>query len=204
MVKEWVCFVLQDVSHSDPNRTCCQMLLMAEYDWFKKFVPNTSENDNRGEYFVETSSQRLVGYNEIKERWRQRCLEIFFRYFPKARGRIAVADISTPLSIQYYLRAPHGGAVGLDVCPSRFVDATVREALDPISKVPGLALTGQDVALCGVTLCQVSCRSVKDSFFLKIFMSCLLFLLGVGCNYSFSIGGILCGSEDHLTIATSW
>lgn len=67
-----------------------------------------------------------------------------------------MVDISTPLSIQYYLRATQGGAVGLDVTPERFVDPQFREHLDPITKIPGLALTGQDVSLCGVTLCQLS------------------------------------------------
>jgi hypothetical protein len=66
-----------------------------------------------------------------------------------------MVDISTPLSIQHYLRAVRGGAVGLDVSPERFCNRGLRDDLDPISKIPGLALTGQDVSLCGVTLCQV-------------------------------------------------
>lgn len=66
-----------------------------------------------------------------------------------------MVDISTPLSIEHYLSAVHGGAVGLDVSPARFCDQQLREDLDPITKIPGLALTGQDIALCGVTLCQV-------------------------------------------------
>ena len=41
--------------------------------------------------------------------------------------------------------------------PHRFVDADTRKHLDcVVSKIQGLYLTGQDVVLCGVTLCQVS------------------------------------------------
>lgn len=74
----------------------------------------------------------------------------------KAKEHIAMVDISTPLSIQYYLRATQGGAVGLDVTPNRFADPQLRQVLDPITNIPGLALTGQDVSICGVTLCQLS------------------------------------------------
>ena len=74
----------------------------------------------------------------------------------QAKEHLAFIDISTPLSIQYYLRATHGAAVGIDCTPARFCDPFIREQLDPISKIPGLALTGQDTAICGVTLCQLA------------------------------------------------
>jgi hypothetical protein len=46
--------------------------------------------------------------------------------------------------------------VGIDVSPKRFVDPFVRRQLDCVSNVPGLFLTGQDTAVIGVTLAQVS------------------------------------------------
>ena len=49
-----------------------------------------------------------------------------------------------------------GAAVGLDVTPERFCDPEVRRRLDPVTDIPGLYLTGQDTALCGVTLCQLT------------------------------------------------
>lgn len=132
------------------------MLLMAEYDWFAQFSPNGEKSVDTHGYVMDISEKRLAGYNACKEVWKDKCLEIFLRYFPKAKDNIAVMDISTPLSIQYYLRAMKGGAVGLDVTPARFADPTLRQILDPISVIPGLALTGQDVSICGVTLCQLS------------------------------------------------
>lgn len=64
--------------------------------------------------------------------------------------------MSTPLSIEQWLHVKRGGAVGLDVTPKRFCDPAVREMLDPVTKCPGLYLTGQDSGICGVTLCQIA------------------------------------------------
>ncbi len=82
--------------------------------------------------------------------------------YTKAKDHIELIDLSTPLTIENYLRATNGGAVGLDVTPDRFCNPVLREHLDPISKIPGLAMTGQDTTLCGVTLCQVNLRFVDN------------------------------------------
>ena len=37
-------------------------------------------------------------------------------------GRVVAVDISTPLTIENYLRSGKGAAIGLDVTPARFVD----------------------------------------------------------------------------------
>jgi phytoene dehydrogenase-like protein len=76
-----------------------------------------------------------------------------------------VIDISTPLTIEDYLNTPRGGAVGLDVTPKRFVDAELRDLLDPVSSpVKGLYMTGQDTMLGGVTLCQVNYFTTSPSY----------------------------------------
>ena len=119
------------------------MLLMAEYDWFKKY--KGSSTLDRGE-----------GYAEIKELWRERCINIFLKFFPKAEGKIAVSDISTPLTTEHYLNADGGGAVGIDVTPARFIDPLVRQRLDVETEIKALYMTGQDSAIIGVTLAQIS------------------------------------------------
>ncbi len=73
-----------------PATTTCQMLLMADYEWFENFKGSSA-------------SEREAGYLRMKELWKQRCLEIFLHYFPKAAGHVAVCDISTPLTIENYL-----------------------------------------------------------------------------------------------------
>ena len=133
----------QEWSVKHPGKTSCQMLVMAEYSWFESF---------RGQ----TDKDRVAGYEELKKIWVDRCLEVFYVYFPKSRGKVEVADLSTPLTIEHYLRADKGGAVGIDVTPQRFTDPSVRDLLDVKSPIPGLFLTGQDTVLCGVTLCQLA------------------------------------------------
>lgn len=74
--------VSQDKSHGDQTKTCCQMLLMAEYDWFKQYI---AKDANTNHYFIETGNDRLAGYDACKEMWKQRCLDIFLKYFPKVQ-----------------------------------------------------------------------------------------------------------------------
>eukprot|EP01039_Chlorochromonas_danica_P000945 gene945-1027_t len=161
---------LKDSSFGEADKVTCQMLIMAEFDWFKQFLPTQVDKADE-EFAVSNSCDRLAGYEQLKEMWKKRALSIFLRYYPKAAPYVTVCDISTPLSIQYYLRSPKGGAVGLDVAPQRFCDESLRENLDPITKIPGLSLTGQDVTLCGVTLCQLA--GVITAFRLEGFWAAL-------------------------------
>lgn len=134
-------------SAKHPNSTSCQILVMANYDWFSEFK---QRNYNTIDIDVN------IKYEKFKKLWEEKCLRIFLRYFPKALGLIELVDVSTPLTIEHYLNAPLGAAVGLDVTPQRFVDKEIRTLLDPVTNIPGLYLTGQDTLLCGVTLCQLA------------------------------------------------
>ena len=133
--KEW--------SQKHPGKVSCQMLIMSDYSWFENFKGNNNDD-------------RVDGYNELKDKWLKKCVNIFLQYFPNAKDKIEVMDISTPLTIENYLNACRGGAVGLDVTPTRFIDPNIRKNLDPVTKIPGLYITGQDTVLCGVTLAQLS------------------------------------------------
>jgi phytoene dehydrogenase-like protein len=127
----------------NPCKTSCQVLVMAHYDWFQDWAN-------------QPSGKRGQQYEALKEQWKQRCLEAVYRMYPLVKGKVNFVDVSTPLSIEHYLRAPNGGAVGLDVTPERFCDWKVQRYLDVVTTVPGLYLTGQDTLICGVTLCQLA------------------------------------------------
>lgn len=141
----------------NPSKTSCQILLLADYQWFYKYLPKEAQDDlQKNSYATFIGNDRLKGeYEKLKKMWEEKCLAIFLKYYPKAEGFIDCFDISTPLTIEYYLRATHGGAVGLDCCPERYINPMIRDHTDPITLIPGLALTGQDTAICGVTLAQV-------------------------------------------------
>jgi all-trans-retinol 13,14-reductase len=149
---------LKDRSEAQQSsrQTSCQMLFIAPFEWFEKYLPKGEKGEEEGSFHVYEGTDRLPGYESFKEEWKTRSLEILLKHFPKAESHIQFVDISTPLTIQHWLRATHGAAVGINSNPIRFVDPIVREELDPITRIPGLSLTGQDTVICGVTLCQVN------------------------------------------------
>ena len=122
------------------------MLIMAEHSWFAKYKSDAKAD----------GSARTDDYEALKEEWRKRAVAILCHYVPLAKEKIAVADVSTPLSIEQWLASDGGAAVGLDVTPERFCDPIVRNHLDCRTPIKNLWLTGQDTTLCGVVLAQIA------------------------------------------------
>uniref|UniRef100_A0A0G4HEK9 Amine oxidase domain-containing protein n=1 Tax=Chromera velia CCMP2878 TaxID=1169474 RepID=A0A0G4HEK9_9ALVE len=156
---------LKDQSYSEkhPEKTSCQVLLMAPLKWFEVSA-SESDGDKRGEEYM-----------KIKKKWEEKGMKVFYKRFPKTQGRVRLVDVSTPLSIEKWLHSHSGSAVGLDVTPERFCDPQVRDILDPVSKIPGLFMTGQDTLLCGVTLAQMS--GVVTAFRMSGFLPSLKIVL---------------------------
>jgi len=102
---------------------------LLKFEWFKKY-----ENEESG--------KRCEEYQKLKKIWEEKCLKIFFKYYPQVKDYIEVIDVSTPLSIEYYLNKPEGGACGLDQTPERFYDWNLIELLDSKTKINGLYITG--------------------------------------------------------------
>jgi len=85
-------------------------------------------------------------YEELKGRLRERLLAEVEARLPAIRGRVEVAHLSTPLSTRHFAGHPSGEIYGLEATPRRFeADIPVRAPL------PGLFLTGADVATSGLT-----------------------------------------------------
>lgn len=126
-----------------PGKTSCQVLILADSRWFAAWRD-------------EPTGSRGGDYDDLKQQWRERMLRLLYRFYPKCEGRVEVSDVSTPLSIEHYLRGWDGGAVGLDVTPPRFFDWNVVQHLHPVTRVPGLYLTGHDCMLPGVVMAQMS------------------------------------------------
>lgn len=121
--------------------TTCQLLCMAEYAWFEKYAGKRTR-------------RRGAEYKALKAAWGERLTEVLLRFYPQLEGRIELVDVSTPLSIEHYLGANEGGAVGLDQTPERFTDWEVVRHLDARTSIPGLWLTGQDTVTCGQPIVQ--------------------------------------------------
>jgi all-trans-retinol 13,14-reductase len=124
-----------------PEKTTCQMLCTVDYQWFEK-------------YAGQPTRRRGQEYEELKRKWGERLVGVLLRFYPQLEGHIELVDVSTPLSIQHYLGADEGGAVGLDHSPARFTDWEVMRHLDSRTPIEGLWLTGQDTVTCGQPMAQ--------------------------------------------------
>ncbi len=58
-----------------------------------------------------------AGYARLKAQWAATLTEALNMHYPRTRGRVAFCDISTPLSIEYYLRSGNGGELTRHVSP---------------------------------------------------------------------------------------
>jgi all-trans-retinol 13,14-reductase len=89
--------------------------------------------------------KRGAAYEDFKARMTERLLAILFEHRPQLRGKVDHAELSTPLSTRHFTAHADGEMYGLAHTPARF-----RLPLRAQTDVPGLFLSGSDVASCGV------------------------------------------------------
>ena len=85
-------------------------------------------------------------YEAFKERMSQKMLEVLFRHNPDLEPMLDHYELATPLSTDLFCRPYKGSIYGLASTPDRFADPWLRCK----SPVPGLFLSGSDVASCGI------------------------------------------------------
>jgi all-trans-retinol 13,14-reductase len=85
-------------------------------------------------------------YDALKERLSARLLAELERQVPSVVGNIAYTELSTPLTTRDFMNYRHGEIYGIASTPERF---QMRE-LGARTPIPGVYLTGQDVASLGV------------------------------------------------------
>lgn len=90
--------------------------------------------------------KRGADYEAAKQRLADQLLGILYAHVPQVRGRVEVAELSTPLSTRHFAAHPQGEIYGVAHTPARFRHPLLR----PRTPVRGLFLTGADVASCGV------------------------------------------------------
>jgi len=116
-----------------PGRSTVEVLTFVPYDWF---VP-----------WEQTRwAKRGPDYDAFKARFTERLTEALYTHVPGARGHVARAELSTPLSTRHFVNHQHGEAYGLGHTPARFR----LRSLGPRTPIKRLFLTGADVGLCGV------------------------------------------------------
>ncbi len=90
--------------------------------------------------------RRGQAYEDFKARLSERLLEALYHVVPQVRGRVEIAELSTPLSTVEFTGHPQGAIYGLAHTPARFREPMLR----PVTPIRHLYLTGADVSTAGV------------------------------------------------------
>eukprot|EP00005_Dracoamoeba_jomungandri_P004457 CAMPEP_0174252230 /NCGR_PEP_ID=MMETSP0439-20130205/1791_1 /TAXON_ID=0 /ORGANISM="Stereomyxa ramosa, Strain Chinc5" /LENGTH=686 /DNA_ID=CAMNT_0015332741 /DNA_START=335 /DNA_END=2395 /DNA_ORIENTATION=+ len=112
-----------------PDTSNVLLLTEAKWEWF-------SDMD------VGTHGNRSEEYKKFKEQYSEIFLDNLYHYYPKTKGHVTQIEVGSPLTIQYYLNAPHGESYGLEWSPQRF-NPQLLNLLKPKSSIPGFYLTGE-------------------------------------------------------------
>lgn len=90
--------------------------------------------------------KRGEAYDELKASLSERMLNVLYEKVPSIRGKVDVAELSTPLTTTNFAAHPDGAIYGLSHSPARFQQRWLR----PRTPIKGLYLTGADVVSAGL------------------------------------------------------
>ncbi len=85
-------------------------------------------------------------YDAFKDSVQDRMLAQFYRHMPALRDKVVHAELSTPVSTEWFTRSTTGAIYGLEHTPARFANRYLR----PRTPVRNLFLSGSDVTMGGV------------------------------------------------------
>ncbi|KPK52925.1 MAG: FAD-dependent oxidoreductase [Myxococcales bacterium SG8_38_1] len=90
--------------------------------------------------------KRGAAYDELKASLSERLLDTLYKHAPGARGKVEIAELSTPLTTTNFAAHPDGAIYGLAHSPERYQQRWLR----PRTPIKGLYLTGADVVSAGL------------------------------------------------------
>ena len=123
-----------DFERRHPGRATLEVICPAPYDWFARW------EDTRWK-------RRGQDYEDFKQGLAERLRNGLEEQVPAVRGKVDIAELSTPLSTRHFMNYQLGEAYGVSATPARFR----LHCLTPHTGVRNLFLTGQDVCTLGVT-----------------------------------------------------
>ena len=122
-----------DFERRYPGRSTIEAITFTPYEWFKPWE-NTAWK------------KRGADYEELKTKLSERLLDTLYKHAPATRGRVDIAELSTPLTTRNFANHPTGEMYGLAHTPERFE----QRWLQPRTPIKGLYLTGADVCSAGL------------------------------------------------------
>jgi all-trans-retinol 13,14-reductase len=122
-----------DFQRRHPGKSTVEVIAMVPYAAFAAWA------DSRWR-------RRGDDYDTLKQRLTERMLAELERQAPSVAGKIACAELSTPVTTRHFMNYSHGEIYGIAATPGRFE----MRRLGARTPIRGLYLTGQDVASLGV------------------------------------------------------
>jgi all-trans-retinol 13,14-reductase len=122
-----------DFERRYPGRSTIEAITFTPYEWFKPWE-NTAWK------------KRGADYEELKTKLSERLLDTLYKHAPATRGRVDIAELSTPLTTKNFANHPTGEIYGLAHTPERLE----QRWLQPRTPIKGLYLTGADVCSAGL------------------------------------------------------
>jgi all-trans-retinol 13,14-reductase len=122
-----------DFDRRYPGHSTIEAITMGSYESFARW---------------ENSSWKKRGaeYDELKASLSERLLDVIYKHAPATRGKVEIAELSTPLSTQNFAAHPKGAIYGLNHDARRYEQRWLR----PRTPIKGLFLTGADIVSAGV------------------------------------------------------
>ena len=122
-----------DFDRRYPGRSTVEAVTLGPYEPFRAWE-NTSWK------------KRGAEYDELKASLSERLLDTLHKHAPGTRGKVEIAELSTPLTTRNFAAHPQGEIYGLQHTARRFEQRWLR----PRTPIKGLYLTGADVCSAGV------------------------------------------------------
>jgi all-trans-retinol 13,14-reductase len=115
-----------------PGRATIDLITLCPWEWVAKWKDTSW-------------MKRGAEYDALKASLTERLLDVLYKEKPQLRGKVAHAELSTPLTTRHFAGHPRGELYGLDHSPARY-----RVPLRAQTPIAGLYLTGADLVSAGV------------------------------------------------------
>jgi len=126
-----------------PGKSTACIITTAHPQTFARFYDVEAEGEKGRN---QAGKRHNLDYDNIKHGLESKLLKGLYRHFPACKGKVKHVDIATPLTNMYYLNRPD--SYGLEHTPAHYSGALTK--LRPQTNIPGLFVTGQDVASVGI------------------------------------------------------
>ena len=142
-----------------PGKSTVTMVAWTNPGWFRRW--NETKHGSRG-----------IEYEAIKVKMTETLLKVLYLHFPKTKGKVAIAELGTPLSVNKYLGRTNGEIYNLDHNVSRFDSLGAHLALHPQTTIKNLYLAGQDTTVVSIEGAAMSgyMAAARLSFYALLFV----------------------------------